>query len=500
MHSTHKFLILAAMAASTSWLTGCFLGSDNSGPSAEAVKSSDSAAEKASASLQTSLEHMSDMEQFQYGKEDLTSLRASRDDFGAALRINPGNSKARLGMALTGVLLAAQDPKLATVINRTLDNKSPFDVSLTENASAMRAEVLRKVAEAATWPEFHEIQDAIGEVMLPALDEAIGHLNAVYQDPSFVLSLTIEGETREIDHAEAGILLAGVRSIRGLLTLYLSYDIDVDYNGSYDYIQTLSGLDTVDDFDQLTPAQRDGLNKVASILAPTSPFMAVRPLWKARLAGVDDEIKSALDILKESMASIDKEKDPQADDLIHVCGQFEEGGCIERGAYDAGRMIIDTARKYMDQPYVLEIPELDTTIKVNFAAYFNVQDYKKMLPYYGFYDASVWSETKPVLFFTDPNGAVTGNIVDLIQIGKDADAIGSTPAEVVAQLRQIIHLQDPTFQGFLPGATEAGVWNLILKSMEADRADMDEGLDNGLIKRSALSTLQPNFALSLLGK
>jgi hypothetical protein len=499
MRSTHKFLMLAAMAASTSWLTGCFLGSDNSGPSAEAVKSSDSAAEKATASLQTSLEHMSDMEQFQYGKEDLTSLRASRDDFGTALRINPGNGKARLGMALTGVLLAAQDPKLAAVINRTLDNKSPFDVSLTENASAMRADVLRKVAEASTWPEFHEIQDAIADVMLPALDEAIGHLNTVYQDPAFILSLTIEGEAREIDHAEAGILLAGVHAIRALLTLYLSYDIDVDYNGSYDYIQTLSGLDTVDDFDQLTPAQRDGLNKVASILAPTSPFMAVRTDWSARLAGVDDEIKSALGILKEAMASIDNEKDPQADDLIRICGEFEEGGCIHREDYDAGRMIIDSARKYMDQPYVLQIPELDTAIKVNFAAYFNVQDYKKMLPYYGFYDANVWSEEKPVLFFTDSRGVVTGDIMDLIRIAEDADANGSTPAQVVAQLRQVIHLQDPTFQGFLPGATEAGVWNLILKSMEAEQAEQEEVV-YVMYKRSALSPLRPDFALSLLGK
>ena len=319
-------MILASMALSTSWLTGCFLGSDNSGPSSEAVKASDAAAAKAGTDLEASIADMSDMEQFQYGKEDLTSLHNSQEQFGEALRLNPGNSKARLGLALTGVLIAAQSPRLADLINRTLDSKSPFDPQLTEDAPETRILILRKVAEASTWPEFHEVQDAIADTMLPALEEAINHLNAVYQDPAFSMTLTIEGETREIDHAEAGILLAGVRAIHGLLTLFLSYDIDIDYNGSYDYIEELAQIDTVRNFSDLSGAQRAALNKAVTILSPASPFMAVRPAWKARLAGVDDEIKAALNVLKEAMASIEQERDPQEDDLLSICEPFQDGG------------------------------------------------------------------------------------------------------------------------------------------------------------------------------
>jgi hypothetical protein len=496
MRSSHKYLILAAMALSTSWLTGCFLGSDNSGPSPEAVKESDAAATKAGTDLEASLARMSDMEQFEYGKEDLTSLHDSKRQFGEALRLNPGNSKARLGLALTGVLIAAQSPKLAAVINRTLDSKSPFDPGLTEDAAESRVEVLRKVAEAATLPEFHEIQDAIADTMLPALEEAINHLNAVYQDPAFTMTLTLEGETREIDHAEAGIMLAGVRAMHGLLTLFLSYDVDIDDNGSYDYIEALANLDTVKNFSELSDAQRAALNKAVTILAPTSPFMAVRPAWKARLAGVDDEIKTALNVLKEAMASIEKEKDPQEDDLIRICQPFEDGSCIAQAEYEEGIAVIDSVRKYMDRPFLVEIPELDTAISVNFAAYFNVQDYKKMLPYYGFYDATQWSDAKPVLFFTDSRGTVTGNIKTLMQIADDADANGTPVREVIAQVRQVIHLQDPTFQGFLPGATENALWNLLIK-----QAEYNESLNNDpVFKKSALAPMKPNFALSLLGK
>lgn len=495
MPSSHKFLILAAAAVSASWLTGCFLGSDNSGPSAESVKESDAAAARAETDLEASLSRMSDMEQFQYGKEDLTSLRNSRQQFGEALRLNPGSTKARLGLALTGVLLAAQSQRLAAVINRTLDSKSPFDPGLTEDAPETRIAVLRKVAEAATLPEFHEIQDAIADTMLPALEEAIDHLNAVYKDPAFSMTVTIEGETREFDHAEAGIMLAGVHAIHGLLTLFLSYDLDIDHGGSYDYIEALAGLDTVKDFSDLSADQRAALNKAAAILSPTSPFMAVRPAWKARLAGVDDEIKTALNVLKEALQSVAKESDPQEDDVIRICGPFEEGACIAPTAYDAGIADIDTARKYMNQPYLVEILDLDTAISVNFAAYFNVQDYKKMLPHYGFYDADEWSDAKPVLFFTDSRGAVTGNIKTLIEIFEDADAEGTPAREVIAQLRQVIHLQDPTFQGFLPGATENALWNLILR-----QAELEEARNGVTFKKSALAPMQPNFALTLLGK
>lgn len=487
-------MILAVMATSTSWLTGCFLGSDNSGPSSESVKASDAAAAKAGTDLEASLSRMTDMQQFQYGKEDLTSLHNSKQQFSEALRLNPGNSKARLGLALTGVLIAAQSPKLADVINRTLDSKSPFDPQVTEDAPEMRIAVLRKVAAASTWPEFHEIQEAIADTMLPALEEAINHLNAVYQDPAFTMTLTIEGVTREIDHAEAGIMLAGVRAIHGLLTLYLSYDIDIDYNGSYDYIEALADLDTVRNFSDLSDAQRAALNKAVTILSPTSPFMAVKPAWKARLAGVDEEIKSALNVLKEAMASIEKERDPQEDDLIRICEPFEDGSCIAQAEYDNGIAIIDTVRKYMDQPFLVEIPDLDTSISVNFAAYFGVQDYKKMLPYYGFYDAAEWSDAKPVLFFTDSHGTVTGNIKTLMQISDDADADSTPVREVIAQVRQVIHLQDPTFQGFLPGATENALWNLLLKKAEYEEAN------NVIFKKSALAPMKPNFALSLLGK
>jgi hypothetical protein len=210
---------------------------------------------------------------------------------------------------------------------------------------------------------------------------------------------------------------------------------------------------------------------------------------------VDDEIKTGLAVLKEAIASIDQETDAQDNDLIYICAPMESG-CIPRSDYVDGKAAIDTAIKYMSQPFVVELSDLDTALTVNFAAYFNVQDYKKMLPYYGFYDADEWSDEKPVLYFTDAQGRVTGNFKTLTQIAHDADSLGTPAAIVVSQLRAVIHLQDPTFQGFLPGATEDGIWNLILKQAQRN----ETAVTPYALRKSAVSTLKPDFALNLIGK
>ncbi len=511
MNSLKLFSGLTAILAC---LSAC--NTSNEGPSTQEKKTSDSTAALAASDLNGAVARMSNLSQYQYGKEDLTQLRNSREEFAATVRVNPGNGKAQLGMALTGVMLAAQSNRLSSVINQSLDAKSPFDTRVTNTAPAMRLAVLQKVAAAAQFPEFHAIQDAIADTLLPALEDAITHLQVAYNDPAFSMTLTIEDKPRELDHAEAGVLLAGVHAIHGLLTLWLAYDYDLDANGSYDYLQSLQDVGTIHDFSQLTADQRAAFNQLTTLLGPGSPFLAVKPAWQTKLAGVDDEINSALGILKESVGSLKVRSNPA--ELLHLCAPREMTQCIESAELDQAITVIDSGIKYMNHPYQLAVPGLDTTVSIDFSAYFRVQDYKKMLPYYGFYNANDWSDAKPVLYFTDRNGKVTGNIKDLIDIGKRADSLGLPPAEVITEIRSILHLQDPTFQGFLPGATEDAVWSLLQKSMEKKptAAKRVMGMDSGsstetgpLVKRAAssgtsvvsvMSVMSPHFALTLLGR
>jgi hypothetical protein len=476
------------------WLGGC-LGADDSGPTSEEKKQSEVLAAQGAGELQIVVGNMQSSP-YEYGKEDLAELKGARDSYAQAARLNPGNSRAQLGLALTNFLAAAQDPRLADILNRTAEGRSLFDSKLAGDAPMLRARVVSEMAAALTWPEFHVIQDSIAKVLLPILEDAIDRIGIAYHDPAFSMILTIGGTARELDHAEAGILLSGIQALHGLVTLWLSYDFDLDYQGSYAWIAALANLGEVKKFSDLTDAQRDALRKGTELLGPNAPFLSVRPAWKERLAKVDGEIQSALGVLRESLASIPLERDAQDDDLIHMCAPSEAGACLAATVYQKALAGVDTARKYMRQPYPVRLADIDTTLRVDFSAFFRVQDYKKMLPYYGFYDPKDWSDEKPALYFTDKEGRITGDIMTVKRICDEAGIQGTPPARVVARLRTVIHLQDPTFQGFLPGATEDDVWNILLKKAELSGSLAAVSL---ALRMSAISTLRPDFALGLIG-
>jgi len=203
--------------------------------------------------------------------------------------------------------------------------------------------------------------------------------------------------------------------------------------------------------------------------------------------------------VRESLGSISRETDAQYDDLIHVCPPFEEGSCIAAPDFQQALNAVDSARKYMNQPYEFRLTDIDTTIQVDFSAYFRVQDYKKMWPYYGFYDPKDWSDAKPAIYFTDKAGNITGDIMTLKRISDAADSLNTPPAQVIAQIRAVIHLQDPTFQGFLPGATEDAIWNILLKKAQLGGKRIAGSVTETGLPKIAASTLRPDFALTLIG-
>jgi len=70
--------------------------------------------------------------EYEYGKENLSTLEIAKAKYASALRANPDNSQAKFGSALANIMLAAQDKKLSDLINKTFDARSPFDSRIRE--------------------------------------------------------------------------------------------------------------------------------------------------------------------------------------------------------------------------------------------------------------------------------------------------------------------------------------------------------------------------------
>jgi hypothetical protein len=493
MRFFNRFSVTLLAAVATAGLTGCF--STDVGPSAEDIQRADSSAAVGTGKLDGVFKDLTSPD-YEYGNGNLTRLRSADADFQAALKLDPSNPEARFGASLTGVLLAQQSAKVKELFDEALNGTSPLNSGLTKQGAAARVAVLGRLA-ATDRPEVHELQDAVADTLLPALEDAIRNLQALYEDPAFSLTLTLDGEARELDHGEVTVLLAGFKTLHALATLPLAYDYDFDVNGSYDYLEVIEGID---DIENLSAAERTALNSLTNMLKPGKPFLAVRSGWKTRLAGVDDEIDGALKILQDGLPTLALETDDQADDLLRLCPSNATGvqyDCIDRAEFDEGLAAVDSLRKYMNEPYAAQVA--GNTVKVNLAAYFNVQDYKKMLPWYGFYDAGTWGAEYPVFFFANSSGSNTGDLNTLIELSDRAYEEDWSNEALVAELRKVIRWQDPTFQGLLPGMTESKLWALI-----TDIANEGEGdaffLAKGKRPRIVARFLDPTFALSLIGR
>jgi hypothetical protein len=505
MSLLRKVLPVLALSLSSLGLYAC-LGGDT-GPTSLEQHQADSSASIGNERLDDVFQEFNESG-FEYGNQDLTGLNEANASFTNALQLNPDNSNARLGAALTGVLLALQSEQLSGLVNDAMEAGSPLNTEFIGNAGLARGAVLQKLSVEATFPEIHELQDAVADTLLPVLESAIANLQGVYDDAAFSLTLTIDGSPREIDHAEVAVLLSGFKVLHALSTLVLSYDLDFDNNGSYAYLDVIDGIG---DWDNLSVSEKAALNTMTSLLKTTSPLLAVRPAWKARLANVDNNINDALGILRAGMASIKTETDNQANDILRLCSTSKgiQSECINARDLNDGLSQIDSVRKYITQPY--SVPLADTTIRVNYAAWLNVQDYKKMLPYYAFYNSAVWSSDKPVFYFTNAGGQETGNantVADILDEAYDEDW---STEEIIAALKPIIRWQDPTFQGILPGVTEAKLWRIIQLASEIEEDPYDYESDFAVSGKAAapsghrrrilsLSSLfDPRFPLLLTG-
>jgi hypothetical protein len=182
-------------------------------------------------------------------------IDAAYQHFSAALAMDPGNSDARFGVAVTGVYLVQNDPEVQGVYDYINGATSPAPVRAGEppsrsealtrslgfpggvsngdlGPSRMGAGVLRMLRAAADDPPaVSDVQRIIKTVVLPRLQHAEGHLNFIEQGTEFTFLLppaaTGLADTIEIDLADVYMLDTVINGVQGWLGMLVAYDFDV---------------------------------------------------------------------------------------------------------------------------------------------------------------------------------------------------------------------------------------------------------------------------------
>jgi len=235
-----------------------------------------------------------------------TTLSNANASLQKAYTANPTDSRAAFALAITGLSLKVNT--LAGTFQRAQANglelggpTSNLPVSPTAVTNELPV-LARAVSNPAKAPLVHELQDSLELLLIPTLDSAINLLTTSWSDTGFEFRVAFDpanfpGDTIIIDRADVGMALSVLQAFRAEIRWMISYNLDVDLNGSYAWSDT---LDNINPDVALSPAQSAAFEKAKSLLAPGSSFLAVRPAKAAFLASVPVELRTALQRMRES--------------------------------------------------------------------------------------------------------------------------------------------------------------------------------------------------------
>lgn len=255
---------------------------------------------------------------FQQGATDADNPMGSQQDAirqaNASLRsawnADKTDSRAAFGAAITGIALKIN--QIAGTMQRAQDNLGlggnttatggGFETSMATSAVKGMPALARVVATPSKAPLVHELQDSLEQLLLPTLDESIQLLETSWSDSAFEFHVAIDpidfpGDTLVIDRSDVGFALSILQALRAQIRWLVSYNVDVDRDGSYAWAESLSNID---DFDNLSPAQTDAVAHLETLISNNSSFLKVRAGKESLLASVPVELRAALSRTREA--------------------------------------------------------------------------------------------------------------------------------------------------------------------------------------------------------
>jgi hypothetical protein len=437
--------------------TGCFLDDKTTAPETQ-PEEAQTKAQEAEDAFTTALNHVRDMEEGSLEDVDFTQANGLYKE---AIALDPSNTEAQFGAAVTELLVLAQNEDVQVVEDSLraftgeeeegLAEKPLLGVGLAPNAKriAMMPRIVYRMGKNTVQPRFSrkaakpvgevrtasDVQRIIEETFIPAVDYALARLTIVEGDPDFQFIITpeLQGDAEEdpleLDLGEVYVLDAQLRTLKAFLLVATAYNLDFDEEGSYDFLEDLSDAEILR---QLMRLDQD------------SDFLTLRSSNNMPKAG--QNLLTAVEKLEKSVAFIRAEEDDQSDDLIKQRDLDDLDAEIdlsdEADAPDFFRDIVGIEKALSKLREVLSGPvDIDADfnddgqeeiLKVNLSAFFYppVQDLRKLLPHHEWYP---------------------GNF-DNMEIYDDfalTDAYGNTLGENDPPFV----LPDPTFGGLLPDLT-----------------------------------------------
>ena len=364
-------------------LVSCFDSENENVVSQEDKEESEVNVEDAKSALSDVIYNMAQNNNQLKGPNDIpkqTDVSAAHGLFDAALKNNPHNKNAHLGIALTNIMMITQTDKMDTLFNKwqnILDNQEQTiakktsltmnkSLSFSPNSSCLKEDQIIKTYLGVSKTAYQEpiklseIQNLIEVELIPRLEESITHLEKIVDDSSYTFMVppkmqgNLEEDTLELDLTEVHALKAGLHSLHALSQITIAYNINAPTNPNAE--------------------------KIKSLLSQDSDFLTLRkgtdPMKTAR-----SSILKGTEALSQGIDNMIKETDNQDDDII-TKNDFtpEEIDSIEIGIEEVETHLQEEENYLID----LDNDGNNETMTINAKQIFEdpVQDLKKKLPAY----------------------------------------------------------------------------------------------------------------------
>lgn len=402
------------------------------------------------------LEAQGEMEQVLADIRDADEVQLDQIDFSKADQLyqeaiaeDPKNTEAQFGAALTHLLTLTNNPELQSVqdsLNTYMENGEEEQVVFVRGISAGNAaRVVGKLPLMQAKLVVHALEDpltvsdmqkAIEEEVIPAIDYSLERLHLVEGDPSFTFTLTSQmlgdeqENPREIDLGEAFMLDAQLRLLKGVLLVATAYNFDIDEEGSYAFLD--------DDTDENVLRHLERLDKTGSFLTLKSA---------GRMQEAKASILAAIDKMEQGLAAVRQEVDDQGNDVIRkedISDLDEEIDLTDNEDLPMFFRDIHTSddalrkmREALESPVSIEA-DFDgdeetpkSTIVFELGRFFDapIRDFRQLLPYHQWHRALLANRD-----FTD----------ELVLTDDQGQRLGASPSLI---------FPDPSFGGILSNIT-----------------------------------------------
>lgn len=319
---------------------------------------------------------------------------AAKTTFQNALSKYPNSCDAQLGLALSAVANIVNNTELDTIYRVFGFGSADQQFSLLNiqsddySSTAINAVFLAKSnAENALITD--RVQNIIANSALPAVDSAILLIQNVMKTQDYTFSATFDDNSISLGFGELSLSVGALRSIKALLTVLASYNLDASSHNSYAWALTSSNWIINYSISELTAEKKAAIDHAISLFDKNSAFLTVKDSWKDSYTAIPVLLDSAISNVNDGLAYLLDNAGTQSSIGTMIVGDGEEAD-ISSSDVQKAISVLDSIQKGLRGTITVEI--FGESVQVNAKKFFAITDgFQKYLPYHKIMDAETWN-------------------------------------------------------------------------------------------------------------